>query len=110
MSVSTWIQALVMGVMLHRRLGKLFDRTELASLATFIVAAIPAVALGLLVGSLSHGILLAEWGPSIGEALVSAGLVTAVMGVSYIAALLALRNDTALSVVAPLRKRGDGRA
>lgn len=110
MSVSTWIQAVVMGVLLHRRLGKVFDRTEVASLATFCVAVIPSVALGLLVGNVVHGVLLAEWGTSILEALVTAGLVTVVMGAAYMTALLVLRNETALSVVAPLRNRGDNHA
>jgi hypothetical protein len=32
------------------------------------------------------------------------------MGVSYIGGLLALRNDTAMNVVAPFRNRGDNRA
>ncbi|MFM2411885.1 MAG: hypothetical protein RLZZ587_218 [Actinomycetota bacterium] len=109
MSVSTWVQAVVMGVVLHRRLGKLFDRTEIASLATFALAVIPSVALGLLVGNVAHGILVVEWGTSILEALVTAGLVTFVMAVSYMGGLLALRNDTAMSVVAPFRNRGDNR-
>jgi uncharacterized membrane protein YfbV (UPF0208 family) len=99
-----------MGVVLHRRLGKLFDRTEIASLATFALAVIPSVALGLLVGNITHGILVVEWGTSILEAIVTAGLVTLVMGVSYIGGLLALRNDTAMNVVAPFRNRGDNRA
>ena len=110
MSISTWIQAFVMGVLLHRRLGKLFDRTEIASLATFVLAVIPSIALGLLVSRIAHTVLVAEWGTSILEAIVTAGLVAATMGVSYIAALLALRNDTATSVVAPLRNRGNNRA
>lgn len=110
MSVSTWVQAVVMGVVLHRRLGKLFDRTEIASLATFALAVIPSVALGLLVGNIAHGILVVEWGTSILEAIVTAGLVTLVMGISYIGGLLALRNDTAMNVVAPFRNRGDNRA
>ena len=110
MSVSTWIQAFVMGALLHRRLGKLFDRTEIASLATFVLAAIPSVALGLLVANVAHAVLVAEWGTSILEALVTASLVAVTMGVSYIAALLVLRNDTATSVVAPLRNRGNNRA
>lgn len=103
MSVSTWVQAVVMGVVLHRRLGKLFDRTEIASLATFALAVVPSVALGLLVGNIAHGILIVEWGTSILEAIVTAGLVTLVMGVSYIGGLVALRNDTAINVVAPFR-------
>lgn len=110
MSVSTWVQAVVMGVVLHRRLGKLFDRTEIASLATFALAVIPSVALGLLVGNIAHGILVVEWGTSILEAIVTAGLVTLVMGVSYIGGLVALRNDTAMNVVAPFRNRDDKRA
>lgn len=110
MSVSTWIQAFVMGVVLHRRLGKLFDRTEIASLATFALAVIPSVALGLLVGNIAHGMLAVEWGTSILEAIVTAGLVTLVMGVSYMGGLLVLRNDTAMNVVAPFRNRGDDRA
>lgn len=110
MSVSTWVQAVVMGVVLHRRLGKLFDRTEIASLATFALAVVPSVALGLLVGNIAHGILVVEWGTSILEAIVTAGLVTLVMGVSYIGGLVALRNDTAINVVAPFRNRDDNRA
>lgn len=110
MSVSTWVQAVVMGVLLHRRLGKLFDRTEVASLGTFLVAVIPALALGQLVAQIVHGILVAEWGTSILEAIVTSGTEAIVMGVAYIAALVALRNDTAMSVVAPLRRGGNNRA
>lgn len=110
MSVSTWVQAVVMGLLLHRRIGKLFDRSELASLSAFVVAVIPAILLGLLVWSAMHAVLVAEWGTTIAEALVTAGLSSVVMGVAYIAALLALKDSTALSVVAPLRKRGDNPA
>jgi hypothetical protein len=110
MSASTWVQAVIMGVLLHRRLGKLFDRTEIASLGTFVLAVVPAIALGLLVSNVAHTVLVAEWGTSILEALVTSGLVALTMGASYIAALLVLRNDTATSVVAPLRNRGNNRA
>lgn len=110
LSASTWVQALIMGVLLHRRLGKLFDRTEIASLSTYVVAVIPAIALGLLVGNVTHGVLAAEWGTGILEAIVSGSVVAVVMTVAYMMALLVLRNDTATSVVAPLRNRGNNRA
>lgn len=110
MSVSTWVQAVVLGILLHRRLGKLFDRTELASLGTFTVALIPTVALGQVVATVVNGVLLAEWGVSILEALVTSGIVGVVMVVTYIGVLVGVRNDTATSVIAPLRRRGNNRA
>lgn len=110
MSVSTWAQAAVLILLLHRRLGKLFDRTELASLGTFIVALIPTIGLGQLVAGFVHTVLRAEWGPTILEAVVTAAFVAVVMGVTYIGVLVAVRNDTAMNVVAPLRGRGNNRA
>ena len=110
LSVSTWVQAVVMGVSLHRRLGKTFDRTEIASLGAFALAVVPSIALGLVVASFAHGVLGAQWGPGILESLVSAVLVAIVMGVTYFAGLLVLRNDTAAKVIAPFRNRGNNRA
>jgi putative peptidoglycan lipid II flippase len=110
LSVSTWVQAVVMGVSLHRRLGKTFDRTEIASLGAFALAVVPSIALGLVVASFAHGLLGAQWGPGILESLVSAVLVAIVMGVTYFAGLLVLRNDTAAKVIAPFRNRGNNRA
>jgi putative peptidoglycan lipid II flippase len=110
LSVSTWVQAVVMGVSLHRRLGKTFDRTEIASLGAFALAVVPSIALGLVVASFAHGVLGAQWGPGILESLVSAVLVAIVMGVTYFAGLLVLRNDTAWKVIAPFRNRGNNRA
>jgi putative peptidoglycan lipid II flippase len=110
LSVSTWMQAVVMGVSLHRRLGKTFDRTEIASLGAFALAVVPSIALGLVVASFAHGVLGAQWGPGILESLVSAVLVAIVMGVTYFAGLLVLRNDTAWKVIAPFRNRGNNRA
>ena len=110
LSASTWIQAFIMGVLLHRRIGKLFDRTEIAALSTFVLAVIPAIALGTLVGNITHTVFTAEWGTGILEALVSGAIVAIVMTTAYMAALLVLRNDTAMSVVAPLRNRGNNRA
>ena len=110
LSASTWIQALILGIVLHRRIGKLFDRTEISALSTFIIAVIPAIALGMLVGNITHAVFTAEWGTGILEALVSGAIVAVVMTTAYMAALLVLRNDTAMSVVAPLRNRGNNRA
>jgi len=110
LSVSTWVQAVVMGVSLHRRLGKTFDRSEIASLGAFALAVVPSIALGLVVASFAHGLLGALWGPGILESLVSAVLVAVVMGVTYFAGLLVLRNDTAWKVIAPFRNRGNNRA
>jgi len=110
LSVSTWVQAVVMGVSLHRRLGKTFDRTEISSLGAFVLAVVPSIVLGLLVSSFAHGALLTQWGPGILESLVSAVLVGVIMGVTYFAGLLFLRNDTAAKVIAPFRNRGNNRA
>jgi putative peptidoglycan lipid II flippase len=110
LSVSTWVQAIVMAVSLHRRLGKAFDRTEIASLGAFVVAVVPSIALGLVVASFAHGVLVVQWGPGILESLVSAVLVAVVMTVTYFAGLLALRNDTARKITAAFRNRGNNRA
>lgn len=110
MSASTWAQAAVLGILLHRRLGKLFDRTEIANLGTFIVALIPTAALGQLAANLVNGVLVAEWGTGIASALVTAGIIAVVMVVTYIGVLVGVRNDTATNVVAPLRRRGNNRA
>jgi hypothetical protein len=99
-----------MGVSLHRRLGKTFDRTEISSFGAFVLAVVPSIALGLFVASFAHGALLNQWGPGILESLVSAVFVAVVMSVTYFAGLLVLRNDTAAKVLAPFRNRGGNRA
>ncbi len=110
MSVSTWAQAILMGVLLNRRIGKLFDRTELVSLGAYAIAVIPAIGAGLLVGSATHSLLGLAWGAGILESVVTSTVVAIVMGVVYLLALLALRNETARSIIAALRNRGNNDA
>lgn len=109
-SVSSWVQAVALGIVLHRRLGKLFDRTEITSLAVFAVAVLPATGLGWMTWILVDSFSYNEWGISIVGALVTAAVSGIVMVVVYAGSLLLLRNDTALGLIAPLRGRGNNRA
>lgn len=110
LTVSTWVQAALLGVLLNRRLGKLFDRTEMSSLGYFVIAAVPALGLGQLTSSIIHGWLLNLWGASIPEAIVTGGVVALVMIATYFATLALLREPTATAVLAPLRRKGNDHA
>ena len=107
LSVSTWVHALVMGVALNRRLGKLFDFTELASLGKFVLALVPTV----VVGWLTSQFITDAFTVSLASSMTAHLLVAAVVGVAmigvYVGTLLLLRDSTTRSLLAPLRG-GDG--
>jgi len=110
LSVSTWVHALVMGLALNRRLGKLFDLTELASLGKFVLALVPTV----VVGWLTSQFITDAFAVSLTSSMTAHLLVAAVVGVAmigvYVGALLLLRDSTTRSLLAPLRGGGGDRA
>lgn len=101
MSISTTVQAVVMVILLRRRLGTLGFRSIGAALARFLVAAAPAIGLGILVRDGVDGV----FGSSLVGVVVAASVVGGVMGIVYLAALTLLRDRTTREVLAPLQSR-----
>lgn len=46
MTVAIWVQALIVGIVLHRKIGALFDFSEIKSMLFYLAAAVPAGLLG----------------------------------------------------------------
>jgi putative peptidoglycan lipid II flippase len=107
LSVSTWVHALVMGLVLNKRLGKLFDITEISSLGKFVLALVPTVVLGWLTSEFINDVFSVSITSSLTTHLLAAAVVGVVMIGSYVGSLLLLRDATTRSLLAPLR-RGDG--
>jgi putative peptidoglycan lipid II flippase len=110
LSASTWIHALVMGFVLNRRLGKLFDVTEVASLGRFALALVPSSIAGWGTSLLFSEVFGVRLESSLSTHLLVAGAIAVVMSATYVAALLVLRDETTKALLAPLRRRGDDRA
>ncbi len=103
MSASTFVQAIVMAILLRRRLGHLGGRELATALSRFVIAGVPAVGVGLLVSDVLPG------ADQLVVSVVWAGVIAAAMGAVYLVILLLLRDTSAHDVVAPLRRRGNKR-
>jgi hypothetical protein len=99
-----------MGFVLNRRLGKLFDVTEVASLGRFALALVPSSLAGWGTSLLFSEVFGVRLESSLSTHLLVAGAIAVVMSATYVAALLVLRDETTKALLAPLRRRGDDRA
>lgn len=104
MSVSTVVQAVVMAVLLRRRLGQLGGAALTRSMARYLLAVIPAIGVGFVVRD-----ALPIAAGSLGLGVVWAMVVAGSMGVVYLGVLLLLRDDSAHDLLAPLTRRGNKR-
>jgi len=109
LTVSTWVHAVVMGVLLNRRLGRLFDHTELVSFGKFLLAIVPASVVGWLTSAAVSDIASSYFGSYLVENLVVAGVVAISMSVTYVIVLLLVRESITRSLLDALRQRGDDR-
>lgn len=97
MSLSTFLQAGLLAVLLRRRLGSLGTRQLALSFARFAIGVVPAVVVGILVRDalpVTGGIV---------EAVFGASAVGAVMGIAYLGTLILLRDSSVRDLLAPLR-------
>lgn len=110
MTIAVWIQALIVAVVLHRRMGKLFDFSEVRSLVTFAIAAVPASIVGFVVRELLGTEPSPQAGTMIVMAILKAAVVAVVMVIAYFGTLLLLRDGTTREFIAPLTRRLKNRA
>ena len=100
LSVTTIMQALLILFVLRKRLGKLGGRLLLISFLKFVIALIPAAAVGFALKT-----ALDAWGADGPvEAIVSAGLVAIAVAFVYFPVLMLLRERSALDLLTPFRK------
>jgi putative peptidoglycan lipid II flippase len=103
-SVAIFVQAIVLGVVLRRRLRGIDGRRVLVRLALFLAAAIVAILVGVgmlaLLGGFSSGFAVADRF----SAFVSIVLVGGTVLVVYALALLAARVPEARAGLSPLRR------
>lgn len=99
MSVSVFVQAILMVLAVRRRLGHLGGRTLLAAFTRFGAAVIPAVGVGIVIRD-----MVPPFGDSVLVGIAFAAMIGVAMGVVYVAVLLLLRDPAANDLVAPLRR------
>lgn len=100
LSITTIIQALLILFVLRKRLGKLGGRLLLISFLKFVIALLPAAAIGLALKS-----ALDAWGTSGPiEAIVSAGIVATSVVIAYFPVLILLRESSAIDLIKPFRR------
>jgi putative peptidoglycan lipid II flippase len=102
MSVSVFVQAILMVVAVRRRLGRLGGRALVLAFARFGGAVIPALGVGFLIRD-----ALGNTGGSLVADIAFAGIVGLAMGLVYQGILLLLKDPSANDLVAPLRRRGN---
>jgi putative peptidoglycan lipid II flippase len=104
MSLSTFVQAGLMAVLLRRRLGHVGGAALGLAMIKFVVAGIPALGVGFLVRD-----ALPDAGNSLVAAVGLAALVSTVVGIIYFVGLLVLKDQSARDLLAPLRRSGNNR-
>ena len=104
MSVSIFVQATLMVVFVRRRLGRLGGKSLGSSLALFVVAVVPALAVGFIVRE-----ALPPASASTELSILWAVVIAGAMGAVYLAVLVLVRDTSARELLAPLRRRGNKR-
>ena len=104
MSVSTFVQAALMVIFVRRRLGHLGGKSLGLAFFRFVIAALPALGVGILIRS-----ALPSAAASIEMSIVLSIVIAGVMGAVYLSVLLMLRDKSAHDLVAPLRRLGNKR-
>jgi putative peptidoglycan lipid II flippase len=99
MSVSTFIQAILMVIFIRRRLGHLGGKVLGTALTRFAIALIPAIGVGFIVRE-----ALPAPSASIELSVLWAVVITGAMSAVYLSVLLVLRDTTARDLIAPLRR------
>jgi putative peptidoglycan lipid II flippase len=104
MSVSTFIQAILMVIFIRRRLGHLGRKVLGTALTRFAIALIPAIGVGFIVRE-----ALPAPSASIELSVLWAVVIAGVMSAVYLSVLLVLRDTAARDLIAPLRRLRNNR-
>lgn len=104
MSVSIVFHAVVMGLLLRRRLGRLGGKALAVAFVRFGAAVLPAIAVGVAIQ-----LALPDTGGSLLTSLAFATLIGLGMGIVYLATLLLFRDPSARDLLPPLLRRGNKR-
>jgi putative peptidoglycan lipid II flippase len=99
MSISTFIQAILMVIFIRRRLGHLGGKALGVAFVRFVIALIPAIGVGFIVRE-----ALPAASASIGLSVLWAVVIAGAMGAVYLSVLLVLRDTSAHDLIAPLRR------
>jgi putative peptidoglycan lipid II flippase len=99
MSISTFIQAILMVIFIRRRLGHLGGKALGIAFVRFVIALIPAIGVGFIVRE-----ALPVASASIELSVLWAVVIAGAMGVVYLSVLLILRDTSAHDLTAPLRR------
>jgi len=102
MSASILFQAIVLAVLLRRRLDTLGGRALAFSFLRFLGAVVPALGVGFVIRN-----ALPDAGGSVLSSIAFATLIGLGMGLVYQLTLLVFRDPSAAALVAPLRRRGN---
>jgi putative peptidoglycan lipid II flippase len=104
MSITILFQAIVMGILLRRRLGELGGRTLALAFVRFLGALVPAIFVGIVIRDALPGT-----GGSLLASMGFAALIGLGMGLVYQLTLLVFRDPSATALMAPLLRRGNNR-
>ena len=99
MSISTFIQAILMVIFIRRRLGHLSGKAWGVAFVRFVIALIPAIGVGFIVRE-----ALPAASASIGLSVLWAVVIAGAMCAVYLSVLLVLRDASAHDLIAPLRR------
>jgi putative peptidoglycan lipid II flippase len=99
MSISTFIQAILMVIFIRRRLGHLSGKALGVAFVRFVIALIPAIGVGFIVRE-----ALPAASASIGLSVLWAVVIAGAMCAVYLSVLLVLRDASAHDLIAPLRR------
>jgi putative peptidoglycan lipid II flippase len=104
MSITILFQAIVMGILLRRRLGELGGWTLALAFVRFLGALVPAIFVGIVIRDALPGT-----GGSLLASMGFAALIGLGMGLVYQLTLLVFRDPSATALMAPLLRRGNNR-
>jgi putative peptidoglycan lipid II flippase len=104
MSVSIFVQAILMVIFVRRRLGHLGGKSLGVAFARFVIAVFPALGVGIIIRS-----SLPAGPASLDMSVLWSVLIAGAMGAVYLSVLLMLRDKSAHDLVAPLRRLGNKR-
>lgn len=102
MTTAIWLQAFIVGVLLHKRVGSFFDTSETRSIMFYFIAAFPASVAGLLCENAIAGVLPNSFGTSIFLSVVISVMLSAIIAMIYFFVLVAFREVLARALLATL--------
>jgi putative peptidoglycan lipid II flippase len=104
MSAATIVQASLLGILLHRRLGQFGGIALLSNIGKHLCAVLPAVGIGFVVRD-----ALQPFDTTLGLAIVCAATIGLAMGAVYVVVLTLVKDPSVRDLLAPFRRRGNKR-